>query len=154
MEKTNETLIKASKYCAYRERCAQEVRHKLTALGASPQMTEKVLAELITTGFVNEERFSRMFAVGKFHQKKWGRNKIAEALKARNISPYCIAKGLEEITESEYEKALGDLISKKTEAMKVRNSIIRNNRVAAHCIRKGYESELVWSLIRKSDGKT
>ena len=90
-------IKKARHFCAYRERCHKEVYSKLLGWGASPEISEEVLSDLILSGFVNEERFAQIYVSSKFRQKKWGKVKIKLELKKRNISAYCISKGMEEI---------------------------------------------------------
>ena len=66
---------KIERYCAYQERSHQEVRKKLYDFGLYRDDVEEMLSSLITEGYLNEERFSKAFAGGKFRMKKWGRNK-------------------------------------------------------------------------------
>ena len=141
-------ISKARKYCAYRERCHEEVRSKLYSWGVNGALVEETIARLITEGFVNEERFAQLYAGGKFRQNKWGRVKILAALKKRNISAYCIKKGLEEIEEEEYLKTLINLIERKSLELKEKRTFVKKEKIAAYCIQKGYETELVWKLCR------
>src|SRR3954470_11095456 len=90
---------KIQRYCAYQERCHQEVRHKLFEFGLYQSEVDEILTGLITDGFLNEERFAKAFAGGKFRMKKWGRIKITHELEARNISKNCIRTGLLEIDD-------------------------------------------------------
>src|SRR5687767_2477337 len=87
-------LAKAQKYCAYQERCQQEVRSKLYGWGLWKEAVEGIIAELINENFINEERFAIAFAGGKFRIKKWGKTKIKLELKKRDISDYCIKQAL------------------------------------------------------------
>ena len=93
----NKALVKAQRYCAYQERCQQEVRARLYEWGLYSRVVESIIAELITNNFINEERFSKVYAGGKFRIKKWGRIKIRQKLREKNITKYCIEKGFEEI---------------------------------------------------------
>ena len=113
-----EALSKLMKYCAYQDRCHQEVRTKLIQLEVYGDKLEQVMSRLIEEDFLNEERFARSFARGKFRIKKWGKNKITQALKRKNISPYCIRKAMTEIGDQEYEKTLNDLLVKYFDKMK------------------------------------
>ncbi len=84
-------LLKAQKYCAYQERCQQEVREKLYEWGVLPEVLENTIAELIIANFINEERFAKVYAGGKFRIKKWGRIKIKVKLQSKNKN-YIVAK--------------------------------------------------------------
>ena len=53
--------------------------------------------------FLNETRFAQCYARGKFRLKKWGRRRITNELKKRNISKFNIKIGLKEIIVEEYQ---------------------------------------------------
>ena len=57
-----DALVKLQRYCAYQDRCHQEVRSKLIELGIYGQDLEDVMASLIEENFLNEERFARSLA--------------------------------------------------------------------------------------------
>lgn len=99
-------LDKMKKYCAFQDRCIQEVRQKLASEGFRGEQAEFVIAELISEGFLNEERFARSFARGKFRINQWGRVKIEAGLRAKGISAACIRLGLSEIRDEEYASML------------------------------------------------
>ena len=101
-----EALAKLQRFCAYQERSHQEVRTKLLSLQVYGDQLEQVMATLVQEGFLNELRFAITFTSGKYRLKAWGRNKINQALKAKNISDYCIEKALSSIDEMEYKAAL------------------------------------------------
>ena len=86
-------------YCAYQERCHREVIAKLRAMGMIPLAIDDIVVHLIQNDFLNEERFAKSFARGKFRIKKWGRVRIERELKTRGLSDYNIEVGLEEIDE-------------------------------------------------------
>lgn len=145
----SEALKKAAAYCALQERCQQEVREKLHTWNVFGVDAEQVIAELIPSGFINEERFAKAFAGGKFRIKKWGRIKIKTELKRKNISEYCINKGLKEIPDTEYKTILKEIILKKSKETKEKNRYRKLNKIASFAIQKGYESEFVWDVIRE-----
>ena len=144
-----EAKLKAADYCAYQERTQQQVRDKRFQYGLTVDEVEEVLTDLITEGFVNEERFAISFAGGKFRMKKWGRIKIIHHLKALHISEYCIRKGLAEIEDDDYRQTLLNLINKKREALKDPNPYHKNKKIANFLMQKGYEPELIWEMIRE-----
>ena len=143
----SQALSKAEKFCAYQERSHKEVRTKLYSYGLHKKDVEDILTQLITSGFLNEERFAKAFAGGKFRMKKWGRNKIENELKQRDISKRCIQIGLKEIDDGDYRKAISDLIRKKNKAITESNLFKRRNKLAVYMIGKGYEPELIWNHL-------
>jgi len=145
----NQAIIKAQMTCAYQERCQQEMRDKLYEWGLHSNDVENIIANLITDNFLNEERFAKAFAGGKFRIKKWGKVKIKIELKKRKISDYCIRKGLQEIDEDDYIKALQELIEKKLKDYPKGKQQVKNYKVAQYVMSRGFEGDLVWELINK-----
>ena len=142
-----QALIKAESYCAYQERCQQEVRDKLYSWGLHEIQVENVIADLIASNFINEERFAKAYAGGKFRIKKWGRVKISIELKRRKISTYCIKKGLAEIEEEEYIKTLQKVAEVKIKAMKERDSKKKKYKVMNYLLSRGFENDLVVEVV-------
>ncbi len=140
-------LNKLRHYCAYQERCHEEVRTKVLSFKMYGNDLEEAINQLIEEDFLNEERFAKAYAGGKFRMKKWGRKRILNELKLRKISPYCIKKAMEEIEEDEYMKTLKQLINASLKKYKVSNMFETKNKAARYLISKGYEPELVWQEI-------
>lgn len=135
--------LKIPSYCAYQERCQREVREKLHEKGVYGNPAEDLIAEMITEGFLNEERFAQSFFRGKFRMKKWGRNKILQELKLRQISPNCIKSGLKEIEEDEYLETLDQLVEKKWLSISEKELFRKKNKVFQYLIGRGFESDLI-----------
>ena len=144
-----QTLQKLRHYCAYQERCHQEVRDKLFQLGCSSRQHDELISSLIEDDYLNEERFAVAFAGGKWRVKQWGRTRIKYELQQRKVSAYCIRKALAEIEEEDYEKVLLQLAQKKYELLKKDQYIIRKKKTTDYLVAKGFESELVRAVVAK-----
>lgn len=131
-------------YCAYQERSHQEVRNKLYAYGLHRQDVDELITQLITDGYLNEERFSKAFAGGKFRMKKWGRVRITHALESKGVSANCIRIGLKEIDEPTYIATLRNLLEEKRLTNSEGNAFILRDKLSKFAILKGYEPDLVW----------
>lgn len=143
----SEALTKIQRYCAYQDRCHQEVRFKLLEWGVRGHDLEVIMVELIAEKFLNEERFARSFVRGKYRIKKWGRNKIQRELKRRDITGYCLKAGLSEIEEEVYLNNLQTLLEKKALVLREKNPYKRKNKLAQFALQKGYESHLIWEVL-------
>lgn len=141
---------KILRYCAYQERCHQEVKNKLYELGLNSSDTDEMLSYLITEGFLNEERFAKLFAGGKFRIKHWGRIKIVHALESKGISKKCIQIGLKEIEEADYHLTLENLITERIAQGETEDRFVLRNKIAQSLIQKGFESELVWKALKST----
>lgn len=147
----SEIREKLMRYCAYQERCQWEVEKKLQEFRLIPEGRDEIMIYLIQNGFLNEERFARSFARGKFYQKNWGRIKIRMELKKRKIPPKLIEIGLAEINDKDYQNSIKSLFEKKKKALKSeRDSFKKKGKIRNYLIQKGFESEFIMELLLNS----
>ena len=140
-------------YCKYQERCHAEVRNKLYELGFNTAEVESQIAGLVETGVLNEERYARAFAGGRFRMKQWGKEKIRQHLKLHKISDYCIRKAMTEIDPADYEATLQKLALKKLTEIKGDRSVLsRKSKLYRYLVQKGYERDLVIDVIKSLMG--
>ena len=97
-----EALQKLEHFCAYQERCHDEVVSKLYSLKMTSDEIDLIIVQLIEGNFLNETRFACGFARGKHRIKHWGKLRITNELKFRNISSTNITLALKEISQEEY----------------------------------------------------
>lgn len=148
-----QALQKLKQYCAYQERCHSEVQQKLWELGVNRGYHDEILSGLIEEDYLNEERFAVMFAGGKFRMKGWGRRKILYALREKKVSNYSISKAMKEIDNEAYKKSLEQLAEKKYESLKSEQYLNRKKKTMDYLFQKGYETEMVNSIINKLTAK-
>lgn len=144
-----QALQKLKHYCAYQERCHSEVKEKLYNLGVWKNDHDEIIASLIEENYLNEERFAIAFAGGKFRMKQWGRIKIKYELKQKQVSEYSIKKAMKQIGEEEYLALLHKLTEEKYAALKKEQYLIRKKKTMDYLMAKGFEPELVRSVIEK-----
>lgn len=142
-------ILKLRHYCAYQERCHSEVKSKCIEIGLRGAEIDEAIAALISDNFLNEERFARAFAGGKFRTKQWGRKKILMELKQRQISAYCIKKGMEEIDGDDYDKTLNTLAAKKYASLRGEQYLKRKYKTMQYLLQKGYEPELIQDAVEQ-----
>lgn len=140
-------LDKMQKYCAIQERCQSEIRTKLIEIKIYGEDLESIIADLITDNFLNEERYAIAFARGKFRMKQWGRTKIKQELQMKKISPYCIKKAMQEITDEAYIETLKEVLEKKKNLLNEEDDFKRNYKLLQYALGKGYESELIQKYL-------
>ena len=136
------------RYCAIQDRCQWDVIKKMNEWSLGEKTKNHLLEILITENYVNEERFSQSFCRGKFKIKNWGKRKISNELKQKNISKICITKGMKEIKEDEYLKVLDKLFIQKRDKVTDKNHFVRKTKIANFLIQRGFESFLVWEKMK------
>lgn len=142
---------KLKHYCAYQDRCHNEVKEKAYSYGLRKTDVEELTAKLIEENCLDEERFARSFAGGKFRMKQWGRIKIKAELNKRKISAYCMAKALEEIDSKKYDDTLHKLAKKKWDSVKGPgvNHFVKMAKTRSYLLQKGYEPLLISHEIKR-----
>ena len=148
-----EATKKLEYYCSYQDRCHEEVVAKLKTLGMVAQAIDHIVVHLIAHNFLNEERFACSFARGKHNIKKWGKFRIENELKLRNISKYNITKALKEITPESYQSAFHELAEKQWDFIRESNLQKKKKKVGDYLLRKGWESHLVFDKLNELGNK-
>lgn len=146
-----EAKRRAARYCAYQERSQYETHQKLRSWGLSSDEADEVIAWLIEENFINEERFAKAYAGGKFRIKSWGRVKIMAGLKKHQISPYCVRSALSEIDEAAYLQTLKHLGQTKMNQLAAEAPLQRKRKVYDYLLGKGFESQLIQELLHQTD---
>jgi regulatory protein len=144
-----EAKSKIEYYCAYQERCHKEVTEKLRSMGMIPAAIDQILVGLITDNFLNEMRFAQSYARGKFRIKKWGKNRIKQELKVRDISSYCIKAGLKEIDPQEYLEIFNEISFKKGTSLENLSLLKQRKKLADYLLYRGWESHLVYDKLQE-----
>jgi regulatory protein len=141
-------LKKAMTLCAGREYCYSEIRQKLHSWGVKSEDSDKILNLLTDGRFIDEERYSIAFAKDKFKYNKWGKVKISSALRMKRISDERINIALNSIDDAEYIDLLKTIIEKQKRTVKAKNQYDLKGKLLRHCLSKGFESHLVYDLLK------
>lgn len=135
-------------YCAYQERCHQQVRRKLQEMCMIPDAIDQIIHRLIQANYLNETRFAKSFARGKFRVKKWGRHRITRELKLREISTFNIKLALKEIPEEQYIVTFEELVEKRLSQLQNETNLQKKKKkLADYLLYRGWESHLIWDKV-------
>ena len=145
----NEIEQKLKRYCSYQDRCHNEVEKKLKEFDLIEEAKNKILFNLINENYLNESRFSENFVRGKFKIKNWGKIKIVQELKSRNISDINIKRGLMEIDEVEYKNKLENIFNKKLSSLGNQSVINKKKKIFSYLSYRGWETDLIYEKINK-----
>jgi len=140
---------KLQHYCSYQDRCHKEVIEKLKTYKIKSSDLNQIVSNLINENFLNESRFSKSFVRGKFNIKNWGKLKIQNELKKRNISSYNISLGMKEINEIDYNKKLDLIFNKKLSSLDRINTISKKKKIISYLTYRGWESNLIYDKINE-----
>ena len=144
---TIEATQKLEHYCAYQDRCHDEVIQKLRSLKMTSDETDHIVVHLIAENFLNEERFACSFARGKHRIKHWGKIRIVRELQMRHLTKYNIDKALKEITE-EYLENFHAWGEKYWDTLQETILLKKKKKWCDYFLRKGFESNLVYEKVQ------
>jgi regulatory protein len=142
-----EAQKKLEHYCAYQERCHQEVVQKLKSLNMIPDAIDQIIGQLITDNYLNETRFAQSFARGKFRIKKWGKIRILNQLKFRGISAWNIKKAMAEIEPGEYFDTFETLFERIWNQYEHLGNLKCQKKVYDRLQYRGWENELIFEAL-------
>lgn len=145
MKKLNEpeALNKAASYCTLCERCISEVKNKLTSWGIETTAQQRIIEKLIDEKFIDENRYCQAFVNDKLRFNRWGKIKIAVALREKKIPNEFITEALESIDEKEYLRILSLLIEAKRKEIKCTDEFTEKQKLLRFATSRGFEAQLI-----------
>lgn len=146
MDLPAELLSQLERFCVYQERCEQDVRKKLTATPCSVAQRDAIIEHLREFDFLNEERYVDTFVRSKLHEQ-WGRLKIRQALRVKNIDPKLIDERFADIDEEEYRQMLEETIAKwrRINAGDADNK----NKLIRFLLNRGFQMDEVLAAVKQ-----
>ncbi|MBO4307400.1 MAG: RecX family transcriptional regulator [Bacteroidales bacterium] len=141
-------LAKAEQYCAQNEQCRHGVTEKLRAWGADKELTEKIVEILTEEGFIDEERYCRLYCDSKLRLNKWGRIKIAYQLRAKQIDNETIEDALHQIDESEYRNILEQLAKSKLKTIHDDDPRRKEAKLMTFLASHGFEKNEIYQVTK------
>ncbi len=142
---------RAAAYCSTAERCRSEVYHKLERWNAPPATFDRILSYLESENYLNEARFCRAFAHDKLRYSGWGRIKIFQALRLKEIDASLVKDALAELDEEEYTATLKKLLAAKSRTLRAAFDYERNGKLIRFAAGRGFEPSLICRLLHTSE---
>jgi len=139
----DEIKLKLVNYCVYQDRCHYEVEQKMREFVLIPEAKDEILLYLMKENFLNEERFVRSYIRGKFYMKAWGKNKIRQHLKQKQITEKLITSSMDEIDSADYFKALEKLYTNYYSRQTGLKDYQRKIKTVRYLLSRGYEYDLI-----------
>jgi regulatory protein len=139
---------KITRYCAYQERSHSETKQKLYSYGLYVEEINELLVRLISEDYLNEARFAQHFARGKSNLKGWGKIKIRQELKRRNVSDWCIHQALSGIdTDTHLKNMMKAVQFKEKQLIAEKNPFIKRKKIERYLQSKGFDFEQIKAVL-------
>jgi regulatory protein len=146
-ERLELALAAAYAYLNRRERTRAEVRGHLEGKGFAPRDVERSIESLVESGYLDDERFARLFVQDKRELEQWGSERIRQGLLSRGIDrdlTEAALTGEAHDTSEEIGRAVALLRRRFPSPTWDRRE---RDRALGMLIRKGYASELALDAI-------
>lgn len=144
----SEALNRAAAYCTTCERCICEVTAKLARWGVDAAAQQRIVQRLINENFISEERFALAFVADKLRFNRWGRVKIAAALREKKVAPECVAEALATIDDEEYMGIMQAVVATKRRELRGKADYASQQKILRFAAGRGFEPHLIMQAIK------
>ncbi len=151
MSAYNDALVWAASYCSKSEHCTADVLAKLDRYELSASDTARLLAYLKQEKYLDESRYAKAYAMDQFRFAHWGRLKIAQSLRMKQINDKNIQEALREIPQDEYMALLRRLIREKQKKITAKTPYEHSMKLLRFAYGRGFEPEHIRQCIILSD---
>lgn len=143
-----EAKHKIESYCAYQDRSHFEVKNKLFSWGQSSEQVDQLTAYLIENKFLDEGRFADSYVSGKLRIKHWGRIKIRQGLRLKQIPEKIIQLAFKTIDPDEYFAILKkEILKKQKDLSNEKDPWKKKAKVLRYAQSKGFENDLIYDAL-------
>lgn len=138
-------------HLARREMTVKMLRDKLKAKNKYPQhVIDAMLQKCIDNNWVNDERYAESFTRSKLEYGKLGKNAIKRELMLKGVDAETAAEAVADIDRDSEREAAMELVMKQLPKTQNLEKQKRVNRILGMLARKGYPSDIAYSVIREA----
>jgi regulatory protein len=141
--------LKAAAICSQSEKCRSDIQEKLIRWGLPTEDSDLVIDRLISEKYLDDERFARAYVKDKFRFNRWGKQKIAHMLRAKNISSEILELAFEEIEDEGYSDELRKLLTDKEKSIKAKHKYDKRNKLMRFAMGRGFESNQIYAVLKE-----
>ena len=135
----SEAIFKTEAYCSQAERCESELKIKLKQWRVPQEWWDKIINQLKADNYISSSRYVDAFVREKYRFNKWGKQKIVQALRMKQLPETLIQEAMDEIDREEYLLNLSSLIKRKMNDVKAKNEYERNGKLIRFALSRGFE---------------
>jgi regulatory protein len=144
-----EALSALSRICSKKEVCSSEAIEKLDNWGISDSDKKEIIDYLIKEKYIDDVRYATHYASDKFRFNKWGKYKIASALKIKKLPEDIIGQALDLISTNDYRILLREELEKKMHSIPKSSSYELKGKLYRFAASRGFENDLILELLNE-----
>lgn len=135
--------------CARQEKCTHDLVQKLKQWGFAQAEIDKIVGKLSSDGYVDDNRFARLYVREKSRINKWGPLKLRAMLASKGIAKDIIDQALNELSYAENPVNLFDLLNKKMPQVKAKNRFDLRNKLIRFGASRGFALDEVIDTVNR-----
>lgn len=135
--------------CSKKEHCSKEVREKLRKWELAEEAIEKIMTFLFKHQFVDDARYARIYAEDKFRFNHWGKQKIAQMLHYKGISPEMITDALEILNNAAYTESCLNILEQKLKSLPALPPYELRGKLTRFALSRGFDFDTINACLQK-----
>jgi len=129
--------------------CRADVVAKLRQWELSEREIGEVMVFLEKQRFVDDVRFARAYVQDKFRFRHWGKLKIEQQLRLKQLPASVIAEALAALPDESYDEACLTLLRQKDKSLKEPDPYKRRAKLCRFALGKGFDYDLVTRCVER-----
>lgn len=147
----NTLLLKAKsdalRLLSFRPRSVKEMQDRLRLKKYPEAMIRDVVDFLKKQGFLNDEKFAKLYAESRVYSRPTGRRQLAFDMKQKGISAPLVEETLSNITDYDEKKMAKDLAVKRFDRMSGLSAEKKKARLFGFLKRRGFGADTIFSVL-------
>ncbi len=133
------------------EKSSGDARRLMRGWGIAADESERILAQLIESKFIDDQRFASAYTREKLNTSGWGVHKIRAALAAKGVARETIESTIAEHLDHDAQgRRLEKLLARKRDRIKAASSWELRSKLTRYALSQGYDYETVASAVEKT----
>ena len=143
MKTEQDAYLTLAALCAQAEHCQYEMLEKMRRWELPEDAQARVMQQLVSELYVDDERYTRAFIKDKIRYNKWGRRKVEQALWQKRIDKDIRQRVLDEVDDDEYLSVLRPLLKQKRKSIKASNDYELNQKLMRFAVGRGFTFDII-----------
>lgn len=140
----------AFRLLAYRARSARELQQRLRQKHFSPEVVDRVIADLQEKGYQSDAEFARQYAREKWSGSGWGPARVRQGLRQKGITTELVKQVVDEtFGEVDLIAAVLPLARKRWRSTHDLPRETRRRRLTGFLQRRGYDWETIKQVMER-----
>ena len=148
-----EALVKAKndafRLLSFRARSVSELRERLVKKKYASETVEETLSFCLKQGFLDDEKFAKLYAISRVQSRPSGKRLIQTELKNKGLSPAVVNRALGAIEDFDEKELAFETALKRYQRMRGLPEKTSKARIYGFLSRRGFSSEAVFYSLSK-----